>query len=602
MSALSEVSLKDRLKKTFGIERCVQRLIASWCVAFLIVLINSSLEFTETAFAFSVSPLRFALVAAGLFISFSGLSVALTGIGTDAWLLALSLLSAAIVLIVRNHDFWFVFALICLAAIAVVYLFKDDKLDVGKIRVGAKAAKVNLVVAGLFSFAFIAAIGCLRYETYASPNFDLGIFVNICHNLKAHFLPLVSSERPEIVSHLSVHISPVLYLLLPVYAVFPYPATVQICQALIIASGIVPFWLLGKKYGASPAMLTLMSVCYAFNPGLVSATVYDFHENCFLIPFLLWTFWFFEDKKYVPGYIFVVLTWLVKEDAPLFTLFFGVFMFVSQKKRLHGAIVALISALYFGAAIFLLSRFGEGAMAMRFGNFMYKDEGLVGMARILITDPGYAAAQLFTPEKLIFLLELLLPLAFLPFAGRDVTRLILLVPFVLECMLTDYAYQFSIFFQYTFGPLACMLYLSVINTSEAAAKTKKFLWSFACVASILLFTMTGGHTLLNLVSSYVSNADEYELLDSYLDTVPDDVSVKACTFFVPRLADRDDVCELSCARETDYVIVDQRKNASPENAQAYAEALAKGYTVVNERPELICIMAKPEAASLTAER
>lgn len=67
-------------------------------------------------------------------------------------------------------------------------------------------------------------IGCLRYLGYLAPNFDFGVFTQMFHNMRESFLPMTTCERNGLLSHFAVHISPVFYLLLPFYALFPSPA------------------------------------------------------------------------------------------------------------------------------------------------------------------------------------------------------------------------------------------------------------------------------------------------------------------------------------------------------------------------------------------
>ena len=118
------------------------------------------------------------------------------------------------------------------------------------------------------------------------------------HHMKEGFLPIVSSERDKLLSHFAVHISPIYYLLLPLYCIFPSPYTLQISQGIILAGGIIPFYLLARHKGLSNKVTVMLSIAYAFSPALICGTTYDLHENCFLVPLLLWMFYFFEKEKY----------------------------------------------------------------------------------------------------------------------------------------------------------------------------------------------------------------------------------------------------------------------------------------------------------------
>ena len=141
-------------------------------------------------------------------------------------------------------------------------------------------------------------------------------------------------------SHFAVHISPIYYLLLPFYCIFPSPHTLQIGQAVIVASGVIPVWLLARHFKLSGRMQILVTCIYSLYPAATVGCFYDLHENCFLLPLLLWTFYFFEREKYLPMYLFAFGVLLVKEDAAMYLIMFALLVIISKKKYLHGFILA----------------------------------------------------------------------------------------------------------------------------------------------------------------------------------------------------------------------------------------------------------------------
>lgn len=48
---------------------------------------------------------------------------------------------------------------------------------------------------------------------------------------------MTTCERDRVLSHFAVHVSPIYYLFLPFYALFPLPVTLEVLQALLLASG-----------------------------------------------------------------------------------------------------------------------------------------------------------------------------------------------------------------------------------------------------------------------------------------------------------------------------------------------------------------------------
>ncbi|MBQ6931075.1 MAG: DUF2079 domain-containing protein [Clostridia bacterium] len=587
--------MKKKLLDALTIEKLIQRFIAVWCCMNLYTVLISAIPFTDKAFAFNVNPLVYIPILAALFVSLTIISATFSEHSVDSWAFALSFAAFTSYTLTLNREFWYCLSLIALAAVAISFLVKDDKLQIGKIKLGKKVTVLIVSLCALFIFGIVSAISCLRYATYSSPNFDFGIWCNMFHHMKEGFLPIVSSERDKLLSHFAVHISPIYYLLLPLYCIFPSPYTLQISQGIILAGGIIPFYLLAKHKGLSNKVIVLLSIAYAFSPALICGTTYDLHENCFLVPLLLWMFYFFEKEKYPLMYFAAFGVCMIKEDACLFVLFFGIFLFLSKKKYMHGIILAVLSAAYFALAMFLLTKFGDGVLSDRFNNYMYEDNGLVGMVRIILADPAYVFTQTLKPEKLVYLLKLLLPLGFLPLATKKVSHFIILLPFMLINLMTDYEYQYSLDFQYSFGAAACLMYLAVINAKELGDRPKKYMSSLAAAAAVMIFIITAGGRLNALEERYETGAEEFATLNSALETLPEDASVKASTFFIPHIAERDEVYEIRSVNETDYVVFDMRPSLIHETDDLRVLYAAMGYTTELDIPDRIMIMKNPQA-------
>jgi hypothetical protein len=138
-----------------------------------------------------------------------------------------------------------------------------SQTDVDSLKIHSGLALGIVAALGLMSATVIAVTTCMRYLTFTSPNFDFGLFVNMFHNMKETGLPLISSERDVLLSHFVVHISPTCYLLLPFYALFPSAMTLQIGQAVILASGIIPAILIARHYKLSNLKLADLSLAHS---------------------------------------------------------------------------------------------------------------------------------------------------------------------------------------------------------------------------------------------------------------------------------------------------------------------------------------------------
>lgn len=482
-----------------------------------------------------------------------------------------------------------------------IFLKVRGKTSFDGVRVGKYVSIGFVGFCGIVCGFFICTIGVLRYLTYATPNFDFGIFCNMFHNMKESFSPVTTCERDMFLSHFAVHISPVYYLILPFYYFFSSPITLQIAQGVIIASGIIPLYLLARRFNISYKITMMIAVAYAAYPVLATGCFYDLHENCFLVPLLLWVFWAFESDRNILLIVMTLLTLSVKEDASIFIMIFALYVIISRKKYKRGFLLLAMSVVYFLIAIYILNHFGNGIMSSRYSNFIYcSDDSLVGAIKTVIINPSYLFTQVMATkdnntDKLFYLLKLFLPLALMPLITKKRSRYILLMPILLN-LLTFYVYQYNIDFQYSFAITAFLFYASLMNIADLKSSTQHYVSTLSAISSVLLFTLLVYPTFSSYVSNYSNNREKFERQTEILSEIPDDASVICSTFFLPVLSERDEIYEVHYHDEkvhTDYVILDWRQG-NRQSSETYKEKYIKeGYVVTEEYTDMILIM-QPE--------
>lgn len=470
-------------------------------------------------------------------------------------------------------------ALIFLAA-RYAYLAKLE------IDVAPKTSLATAIGVAVISAVFVSAIVVLRLLIYTSPNFDFGIFCNIYYNLKESFQPLSTCERDKLLSHFAVHFSPILYLLLPIYYVFPSNITLQIAQVVLLMSGIIPLWLLMRKYNLNSTVKLFLAIAYCAYPAISYGCIYDFHENCFILPLLLWMFLFYELNKKIPMFIFAFLVLTVKEEAFAYVFIFAFYILVSNKDYKKGLALMAISLIYFGCAVAYISHLGEGIMSDRFANLKLPNEGLLGVIKTVFKTPMLVFNELFRSTnnesiKIIYFLQLFLPLAMLPFVTKKFSRLILVCPLLIN-FLSDYYYQCDLGKQYSFGMTAFLFYVSVINLSEIERNKGVYMTFSAAVMSAVMMLSLMYPRVVNYSLSYSVNKQAYERITQVLDEIPDDASVTASTFFVPRLSHRSVIYEqyYHKAVDTDYLVLDLRGTTSVKIAEIEQPYIDAGYKMI----------------------
>lgn len=511
----------------------------------------------------------------------------------ERWLIAgaFLLLSAAAL----YHNFqWGFFGFCCLIEVCLlVYAFCGHKKGLYSPEKGKKVHWIFSVCVGILAAAFAVIISIWtvsRVITFSAPNYDFGIFSQMFYNMKKTGLPMTTVERDGLLSHFAVHVSPIYYLMLPVYWVFPSPATLQILQAVVLSSAVIPMWLIGKQRGLSGPQRVLMCTLLLLIPTTGGGTSYDLHENCFLLPLILWLMYAFDRRSILLTLLFAALTLAVKEDAAVYVAVAALYVIVRtavnyDKKQLRdlflGFGVLTLSITWFILVTNYLSTKGDGVMTYRYSNFMYDgSDSLLSVVKAVLLCPMKMLFECTDKEKLKYILYTIVPLLGLPLLTRKYQRYILLIPYILLNLMSDYQYQHDIFFQYNFGSSAFLLYLTAVNLADIRWNFPRFVaGASATVVCLCMFCSLILPEVTDTYHLYRDNQAYYQNIANALDEIPDNASVTAHTFYIVPLSDRSVLYDIRyCSREhllsTEYVVL---KKTSTADFKSYTVGGKNGF-------------------------
>jgi uncharacterized membrane protein len=510
-------------------------------------------EFTKHNTFKEIIPI-FALI----FVVFSAISVFLyrkKNLKFDSYFLFISTVFFGVNALGQSDDVYLGFSISAFCVgISLLFLKKEDFEHLQKLPRFTWKVLVFLLFAAVT--AFIAITCVYGYLNYGKSTFDLGIFVQMFHSLSNDFDFITTCERDQFLSHLHVHFSWGYIFLLPFYYFFPSPETLLILQPILALGGVIPLWLICKKYKYSDIGTALFSIIYIFSNSIVMPNFYDFHENAMLPTALLWFIYAVEKRKDILSLIMLVVCLSIKEDAALYTICIGIYFLFRNKKEnehdlnpkhhremvLNSLLIIFFSVSYFIAVMKFMENTGEGTLlSVRYGNLMTEQDG--GMGNLLVTaiqNPVNFFAQCFEEERLIFTLQMLLPLAFIPFVTKRINRFALIIPFILFNLASGWPYQHKIDFQYVYGTGALFIYLAVVNLRDFKPKSRHT----AIISMALVSVMTCVSILTPKISSYEyyqNNKERFQKMDSYLEQIPQDASVRSETFLLPHIANRTEI-------------------------------------------------------------
>ena len=518
---------------------------------------------------------------------------------------------------------WMILLSILYAVCAYLLLSRLSDRLFSKALESQKASRYLYGLVGFFGLAYVAylcIVSAYNVTTLSVSTFDIGIFTQMFESMKRDFSQVTTLERDKFMSHFGVHISPIYYLLLPFYYLFPYGETLEVLQVLVVFSGVIPLYLILKKMDFPSFTKPLILLWFFVTPALTTAGSYHLHENCFLVPLLLWLIYAnMRQWKWQLGLI-VLLTLMIKEDAFIYVVSIGLYFLLQKRFALskHSKWIIVFSQLlfpilYFVACLFILNQYGEGAMVSRFDNFLLEgQEGLSKVLENIFLNPTYTFASFFTQAKLKYIFILFLTQAFLPILQREWANYLLFIPLVVINLLSDWIYQVDFGFQYSYGSNTLTLFLSILALEALwqrfsqkgnlvlASKRILGLISLATVfsAGILYAHINGWH---HNALSYFRDRQRFDDIQYTLSTIPRDKTVLAFHTYtvslrsVPELYDIFYHNEKEFDEKIDIVVVPRSilENTESTEHEVLSLYLEQGYQEGAQSTEQVLILEKP---------
>lgn len=471
---------------------------------------------------------------------------------------------------------------------AFTLVFKNVYAD-GKVKsleaLEGRGLYIAVMIETVFMTALVSFGTIIRYCTFNSSAFDFGLFAQMFESMATDFTQNTTLERGEVLSHFAVHFSPIYYLLLPFYMIFRNPESLLVMQAAVCFSGVIPLLKLCKKWGYGSTVTLAVSSVFLCVPAFTGGCFYDFHENCFLVPLILWLLYFTEKDSALGMMISALLLLFVKEDAGIYVIFIGMYALFNKKVSKRNAISLTVLGIGgFIAITGFINVNGEGIKVSRYSAYLYgEQDSLTDVIKNVIINPAFFFSKLLNEEKLLFLLQMLLPFLFIPMKTRKVGDWLLMAPLIIVNFATEYGYQYSVTFQYAFGTAAILVFLFAKNLRYEKRKLQS---AMACLMAAAILLLGTNGVKYRYSKDYFEKKEYYTSARELLNTIPRDKVIYASTYLTPMLHDCPQlyqyppVYEKENTPEADYILIDTRGAVEENLEEEINEVIGMGYHMV----------------------
>ncbi|MDX2241953.1 MAG: DUF2079 domain-containing protein [Leptolyngbyaceae cyanobacterium bins.302] len=292
----------------------------------------------------------------------------------------------------------------------------------------------RLLILTVVFLGFMLLFSLHRHFTYYT-SYDQGLFNQIFwNNLHGRFFQssltsansvsvLADNEIPRVdFVHLGQHFVPTFLLWLPIYALFPNPATLVVLQVGLMTAGGVVLYALARHY-LSPNLSLLITAGYFGANAVIGPTFANFYEHCQFPLFMFGMLLAMEKRRWGIFWVMTLLVLGIREDAGIALFGIGLFLLISRRHPRIGAALCVLSFVYVVVVTnVVITGFSEDNprlyMAARWARFAPGNESPSTLQVLwgMLTHPIELLQALFLPfdRRFFYLIGQWLPLAFIP--------------------------------------------------------------------------------------------------------------------------------------------------------------------------------------------
>jgi len=279
-----------------------------------------------------------------------------------------------------------------------------------KFKTRLSAYDITAVLAALVYSLIMIHLSFVKFRYFRYTSFDLGIFTQSLAGF-LHGRPLFNTVEWQLYgvsNHFGVHFQPILFLLVPVFRLFPSAKTLLVVQSLALGTSVILAYFFAKKVLNERLALALTGL-YAFNSSLIGINLFEFHPVSLAVPLFLLAAMFLADGRERAFFATSAVLLSVKEDTflgvaslSLWWAFRDGFSIDGLKKNRRFLVLAALSVLYGVIVIkLIIPHFGRGYIYGR----LYKHIHVTGrkLAYFLLFNLSFGLLPLFLPRNWVLL-------------------------------------------------------------------------------------------------------------------------------------------------------------------------------------------------------
>jgi len=418
---------------------------------------------------------------------------------------------------------------------------------------------VNLIWVSALVFIGLIYFALLRHNTFHSKAWDLAIFAQLIDNFR-HGVFFEANIR-GVSNIFSDHFTPIIYIFSPLLYIWNDPSRLLlVVQAAFITLGVIPTFLIARKRTNSPTVGFCMGVVYLLLPTLQYMNIFDFHPVVLSIPLMLFAWHFWESRRFTLMYLFLFLTMLCHEQMWIVVGALGLYLALFERERIRGISLAVIGwGGFLCLVLWFFPMFRGGEEYFYVHRYAYLGNSMGEIIKSIVTKPQLWLPRLVSPQALMFIILMLLPVGFLP-AWRP-KYLLIILPTYFYSALSIESLQTSIFAQYAAPYVPFVIIASIYGLERISKKANQLV-----ILKSLGFIAVCAALIANVYFSPYVHGRAYQSQQfmgiwslrpdiNAINGIPENVSVCAGSKYAPHLVRRD-LYLLPDYKKAEYIVLD----------------------------------------------
>ena len=395
----------------------------------------------------------------------------------------------------------------------------------------------SVVWMGIVMYLITLGWAChAKFSSYSYDDFDLAIDAQSIWNILHGSITSSIHGIPFLGNHMRL----ILFLIAPLYAVFPTPLLLLYLQTLMLGVSAWGIFVLGSRE-LPHKWAEWLSLVYLIYPPLIFFNLYEFHPVAMAVPFLIGMLYFYKTERFPIFLLFLFLALLCQENIALIAVAFSFYALIDGRRGRWFWAPLVTGITYFVPVVFLIMPCLNNNTIQFVKLYAHFGDSLPEILRNVILHPVYALKFMFSAEKLVFLNALFGPVAYLSLFSPLSLLPALLV--AVQRLLSIRASEAAIVYHYQAEFIPFVFFAAIYGMKRLTSLRYRIAKPTLCVA-LVIFPLAGVLTtgVLPTLSQAISSPWNKSFLrarkNAVMRNLPDNAPVLATFDFLPRLANR----------------------------------------------------------------